>query len=115
MSAYGLHALAAAEIIKRRIPGLHQNNKITSISIQDTWEPIEQGLDSISIIRHVSVICITLSTLPLSTSSPGYQPPLPPEMVKQLNVTPAQQSPPPPPHPLLPVHLPPVMASSSHP
>ena len=31
----------AAEIIKRRILGLHQNNQITSIAIQDTWEPIE--------------------------------------------------------------------------
>ena len=31
----------AAELIKRRILGLHQNNQITSIAIQDTWEPIE--------------------------------------------------------------------------
>lgn len=32
--------------------------------------------------RHVSVISITLSTVPLDRNSPGYQPPLPPEMVK---------------------------------
>lgn len=37
------HILIAAEIIKRRIPGLHQNNTITSISTQDTWEPLEVG------------------------------------------------------------------------
>lgn len=35
--------LVAAEIIKRRIPGLHQNNTIASISTQDTWEPLEVG------------------------------------------------------------------------
>jgi DNA-binding protein len=71
-----------AEIIKRRILGLHQNNQLASIAIQDTWEPIEEGLDSISVTRHVSVISITLSTVPLDERSPGYQPPLPPEMVK---------------------------------
>ena len=85
---------SAAEIIKRRIPGLYQNNKITSISIQDTWEPLEEGLDSISVTRHVSVICITLSTQPLSTTVPGYQPPLPPEMVK-IHKVPLQQHLPP--------------------
>lgn len=88
-----------AEIIKRRILGLHQNNQIASIAIQDTWEPIEEGLDSISVTRHVSVISITLSTLPLNERSPGYQPPLPPEMVKtHLSPGPGpQMSPPPPP------------------
>lgn len=43
---------------------------------------LQEGLDSISVTRHVSVICIVLSTVPLSTKEPGYQPPLPPEMVK---------------------------------
>ena len=43
---------------------------------------LQEGLDTISVTRHVSVISITLSTVPLDRSSPGYQPPLPPEMVK---------------------------------
>ena len=43
---------------------------------------MQEGLDSISVTRHVSVISITLSTLPLNERSPGYQPPLPAEMVK---------------------------------
>lgn len=42
----------------------------------------QEGLDSISVTRHVSVISITLSTVPLDARSPGYQPPLPPGMVK---------------------------------
>jgi hypothetical protein len=43
---------------------------------------LQEGLDTISVTRHVSVISITLSTVPLDRASPGYQPPLPAEMVK---------------------------------
>lgn len=56
----------------------------------DTWQPLKEGLTRLETTRHVSVIAITLSTEPLDTSAPGYQPPLPPEMVKLL-----QESPPP--------------------
>jgi hypothetical protein len=63
----------AAEIIKRRIPGLHQNTQIGSVGITDTWEPLEEGLNTLQTTRHVSVITITLSTAPLDTTSPGYQ------------------------------------------
>lgn len=51
----------------------------------DSWFPcksLQEGLDTTSVTRHVSVISITLSTVPLDRGSPGYQPPLPPEMVK---------------------------------
>lgn len=64
---------AAAEIIKRRVPGLYQNTEIGSVGITDTWEPLEEGLDRMETTRHVSVINITLSTVPLDASSPGYQ------------------------------------------
>ncbi len=36
---------------------------------------------SASMIRHVPAVNITLSTLPSDERNPGYQPPLPPEMV----------------------------------
>ncbi|KAL6982409.1 hypothetical protein U1Q18_045669, partial [Sarracenia purpurea var. burkii] len=36
--------VAIAEIIKRRIPRLHQDTSISSVSITDVWEPIEEGL-----------------------------------------------------------------------
>ncbi|PHU16316.1 hypothetical protein BC332_17521 [Capsicum chinense] len=36
--------VAIAEIIKRRIPRLHQDAAISSVSITDVWEPIEEGL-----------------------------------------------------------------------
>lgn len=73
-----------AEIIKRRISNLHQNTEIGSVGITDTWEPLEEGLETLETTRHVSVITITLSTTPLDTSSPGYQEPLAEDLVKPL-------------------------------
>jgi hypothetical protein len=33
-----------AELIKRRIVGLHQNTTTGSTDITDMWEPLEEGL-----------------------------------------------------------------------
>ncbi|CAI0428289.1 unnamed protein product [Linum tenue] len=74
-----------AELIKRRIVGLHQNTCIGSTDITDTWEPLEEGLLPLETTRHVSMITITLSKKELDTSSPGYQPPIPIEQVKPIN------------------------------
>ncbi|KAI3782904.1 hypothetical protein L2E82_12962 [Cichorium intybus] len=65
-----------AEIIKRNIPRLHQDTQISSISITDVWEPIEEGLFPVEMTRQVSMISITLSTKELNKNSPGYQAPL---------------------------------------
>ncbi len=129
-----------AEIIKRRIPNLHQITEISSTDITDVYEPLEEGLDTyvlpslnfnfvafsamraapdrctrfpsnaraallvctvrccrsavcpllivqltcrIETTRHVSSITIVLSTVPLDTSAPGYQAPLPEDQVKE--------------------------------
>lgn len=53
--------LAAAEILKRRVAGLHQETAISSVELQDRWEPKEEGLEPMETTRHVSVITITLS------------------------------------------------------
>ncbi|XP_044463605.1 ribonuclease P protein subunit p25-like protein isoform X2 [Mangifera indica] len=74
-----------AELIKRRIPGLHQNTSIGSTDITDMWEPLEEGLLPLETTRHVSVITITLSKKELNTSSTGYQPPLSADQVKPWN------------------------------
>ncbi|XP_061970647.1 uncharacterized protein LOC133693442 isoform X1 [Populus nigra] len=73
-----------AELIKRRIAGLHQNTSIGSNDITDTWEPLEEGLLPLETTRHVSVITITLSKKELDTSSTGYQSPIPADQVKPL-------------------------------
>ncbi|KAJ0097170.1 hypothetical protein Patl1_27668 [Pistacia atlantica] len=74
-----------AELIKRRIVGLHQNTSIGSTDITDMWEPLEEGLLPLETTRHVSMITITLSKKELNTSSTGYQPPLPADQVKPWN------------------------------
>lgn len=68
--------VAIAEIIKKRIPRLHQDTSISSVSITDVWEPIEEGLVPVEMTRHVSMISITLSTRELNKESPGYQAPV---------------------------------------
>jgi hypothetical protein len=67
-----------AEILKRRVEGLHQNTATSSVEILDIWEPKEEttGLERVEKIRQVSVITITLSTEGLDTKSAGYQAPL---------------------------------------
>ncbi|XP_052171730.1 uncharacterized protein LOC127787702 [Diospyros lotus] len=74
--------VAIAEIIKKRIPRLHQDTAISSVSITDVFEPIEEGLLPVEQTRHVSMISITLSTKELNKNSPGYQAPFPVEQQK---------------------------------
>lgn len=71
-----------AELIKRRIAGLHQNTSTESVDITDTWEPLEEGLLPLETTRHISMITLTLSKKALDTSSTGYQPPIPAEEVR---------------------------------
>ncbi|XP_057831405.2 uncharacterized protein LOC131042109 isoform X1 [Cryptomeria japonica] len=74
--------VAIGEIIKRRVPGLHQITSISSTSITDVWEPIEEGLLPLETTRHVSMITITLSTKKLDSTATGYQAPLPTDQTK---------------------------------
>ncbi|KAI8523204.1 hypothetical protein RHMOL_Rhmol13G0055200 [Rhododendron molle] len=67
--------VAITEILKRRIPWLHQVTAVSSVSITDVWEPIEEGLLPVEQTRKVSMISITLSTKELNKNSPGYQAP----------------------------------------
>ncbi|XP_019092440.1 PREDICTED: uncharacterized protein LOC104744883 isoform X3 [Camelina sativa] len=67
--------VAISEILKNKIPGLHQDIAISSMSITDVWEPMEEGLVPVELTRHVSMISITLSLSELNKDSPGYQAP----------------------------------------
>ncbi|KAK9985159.1 hypothetical protein SO802_034684 [Lithocarpus litseifolius] len=71
-----------AELIKRRIAGLHQNTAIGSTDITDVWEPLEEGLLPLETTPHISITTITLSKKELDTSSIGYQPPIPADQVR---------------------------------
>ncbi|KAL9172857.1 hypothetical protein ABFS82_03G074300 [Erythranthe guttata] len=70
------------ELIKRRIVGLHQVTAIQSTDITDTWEPLEEGLQTLETTRKVSMVTITLSKKDLDTANIGYQPPIPADQVK---------------------------------
>merc|ERR1712218_427670 len=74
--------VAIAEIIKRRIKGLHQITEIDSSEITDVWEPLEEGLRIVETVRRVSSMTLTLSKKKLDVTAPGYQEPLPLEEVR---------------------------------
>ena len=69
-------AVKLAELIKHRIAGLHQVNKISHITILDEYEPLEEGLDHLKFTRIVTMLEIKLSKQPLDTKDIGYQPPI---------------------------------------
>ncbi|KAK2647290.1 hypothetical protein Ddye_014779 [Dipteronia dyeriana] len=62
-----------AELLKRRVVGLHQNTSTGSIDVTDVWEPLEEGLLPLETTRHVSVITIILSKKELDSLSLGSQ------------------------------------------
>ncbi|KIY97201.1 hypothetical protein MNEG_10763 [Monoraphidium neglectum] len=54
-------AVTIAEVVKRRIPGLHQSTAIASVSVVDSYEPRQAGLDPVSVTRFASAVKIVLS------------------------------------------------------
>ncbi|KAI3749617.1 hypothetical protein L2E82_20231 [Cichorium intybus] len=75
--------VAIAEILKRHFPRMHQETEISSVSITDLWEPIEEGLLVVEETRNVPMISITLSIKTMEKISPGYQAPILVERSKQ--------------------------------
>ncbi|XP_071324358.1 ribonuclease P protein subunit p25-like protein [Trachinotus anak] len=70
-------AITCAEIVKRRVKGLHQLTKLLFSTVVEVWEPLEPaaGLDSLTVSRNLPAIWILLSLEPLDGSQPGYQAP----------------------------------------
>ncbi|KAG5493995.1 hypothetical protein JKF63_01828 [Porcisia hertigi] len=73
------NAVNIAEIVKRRIAGLHQITELGSELVCDEYEPIDrnQNPENVVVERKVSTILITLSRQQLDKSNPGYQEPIP--------------------------------------
>jgi ribonucleases P/MRP protein subunit RPP25 len=74
-------AVTVAEILKHRVAHLHQITQLALVETVDVYEPLEEGLDQISMTRHIPSITIELSLDQLDTTNPGYQPPIPVELV----------------------------------
>jgi len=73
-----------AEVIKRRVAGLHQLNEIHSTTVIDENEPKTEGLENAQITRTVSAISITLSKKALDTANPGYQKPISADLIQPM-------------------------------
>ena len=54
-------AVNLAELVKHRVKGLHQINKISNITIVDEFEPLYEGLDHLKHSRVVTMLQITLT------------------------------------------------------
>uniref|UniRef100_H3C594 Ribonuclease P/MRP 25 subunit-like n=1 Tax=Tetraodon nigroviridis TaxID=99883 RepID=H3C594_TETNG len=70
-------AITCAEIVKRRVKGLHQVTRVRYATVAEVWEPLEPaaGLDSLTVSRQVPAVWILLSREAPDRSQPGYQAP----------------------------------------
>ena len=79
-------AVNLAELIKHRVKGLHQINKISNITIVDEYEPLYEGLDHLKFSRVVTMLQITLTKSEnVDKSDIGYQAPIPESEVQEYN------------------------------
>ncbi|KAK3588710.1 hypothetical protein CHS0354_026029 [Potamilus streckersoni] len=67
--------ISCAEIMKRKIKGLHQITKIRYRRIEEYWEPKVEGLERLKVNKDIPAISILLSKDSLDSSEPGYQGP----------------------------------------
>ncbi|XDV52837.1 hypothetical protein PO909_021492 [Leuciscus waleckii] len=68
--------ITCAEIMKRKVQGLHQVSKLQYRTVTEVWESQESGPVQMTIHRTLPSICILLSKEPLDQQEPGYQPPV---------------------------------------
>lgn len=68
-------AVACAEVMKRRRPGLFQITKIQHAEVTEFYEPKLEGLERLKVVKELPAIAILLSKVPLPADSPGYQAP----------------------------------------
>eukprot|EP00008_Paramoeba_atlantica_P012246 CAMPEP_0201474750 /NCGR_PEP_ID=MMETSP0151_2-20130828/179_1 /ASSEMBLY_ACC=CAM_ASM_000257 /TAXON_ID=200890 /ORGANISM="Paramoeba atlantica, Strain 621/1 / CCAP 1560/9" /LENGTH=195 /DNA_ID=CAMNT_0047854645 /DNA_START=52 /DNA_END=640 /DNA_ORIENTATION=+ len=88
-------AVNVSEIVKRRVAGLHQVTDISSETVYDAASEDEEGANTQGRERKRSVISIKLSKKPLKKTHPGYQSPLPAELVVPDEEDPRRSSGPP--------------------
>ncbi|KAM9854801.1 ribonuclease P protein subunit p25-like protein [Aulostomus maculatus] len=67
--------ITCAEILKRKVGGLHQVSKLYYKTVNEVWESSPNGAPGLTMERTVPAICILLSKDPLNPQEPGYQAP----------------------------------------
>ncbi len=71
-------ALWVAEVLRRKVEGLHQIVHVTERKVVDVYEPKEEGLLTVREERFLTVIEVTLTREPTAEQKkhPGYHTPL---------------------------------------
>ena len=71
-------ALWVAEVLRRKVEGLHQIVNVAERKVVDTWEPREEGLVTVHQERFLTILEVTLTRAPSAaeTKHPGYHAPL---------------------------------------
>ncbi|KAM6149773.1 ribonuclease P protein subunit p25 [Erethizon dorsatum] len=73
--------VTCAEILKRRLAGLHQVTRLRYRSVREVWQSLPPGPGhppaSLSVLKNVPGLAILLSKDALDPRQPGYQPPGP--------------------------------------
>lgn len=71
-------ALWVAEVVRRKVEGLHQIVHVTERKIVDVYEPKEEGLLTVREERFLTILEVTLTKEPTAEQKkhPGYHAPL---------------------------------------
>ena len=80
--------VSVAEIIKYRVKGLYQINNIGTQTFEDVWEPLEEGLDTLTFKRTVSFFTITLTKVEPKEKGFGFQNPIDESLVDESEPVP---------------------------
>jgi hypothetical protein len=71
-------ALWVAEVVRRKVDGLHMIVHVNERKIVDVWEPTEEGLVAVREERFLTILEVTLTKTPTAEEKkhPGYHTPL---------------------------------------
>ena len=85
--------VTVAEILKRRVAGLHQRTSLHTLEMDETFEPKDEGLDVVHRKRRVGAVTVTLcgDVSRIDTGAMGYQAPVPEDVVTPRVTTKTKQ------------------------
>lgn len=71
-------ALWVAEVVRRKVEGLHMIVNVSERKVIDVWEPKEEGLITVRQERFLTILEVTLTKAPTAEQKkyPGYHVPL---------------------------------------
>lgn len=75
--------VTVAEILKRRVAGLHQRTSLHTLEMDETFEPKDEGLNVVRRKRRVGAVTVTLcgDVSRIDAGAVGYQAPVPEDEV----------------------------------